>query len=115
MLNNQSIKLESFNGLKTYPISNTTIDTNGTFKLNYSKSDYGVGHLISSDEKPLLVILSGEDEIQGEALSNTDSIKIRQGLENQWFVQYAVDHPRREQALSAWNYLEYISRILYST
>ena len=44
MLNNQSIKLEGFNGLKTYPISNTTIDTNGTFKLNYSKSDYGVGY-----------------------------------------------------------------------
>jgi hypothetical protein len=58
---NQSIKLEGFNGLKTYPISSSTIDGKGNFKLTYSKSDYGVGYLMSADEKPLFVILSEED------------------------------------------------------
>ena len=33
LLANQSIKLEGFKGLQTYPISNTTIDEKGNFKL----------------------------------------------------------------------------------
>jgi thiol-disulfide isomerase/thioredoxin len=109
LLPNQSIKLEGFNGLKTYPISATKIDDKGNFKLYYSKADYGVGYLLSADEKPLFVILSGEDiELVGEALSYVETLKITKGQENQWFEQYAKEHPRREQALSAWIYLEKI-------
>jgi thiol-disulfide isomerase/thioredoxin len=109
LLSNQEIKLEGFSGIKTYPISSTKIDENGNFKLSYSKVDYGVGYLMSADEKPLLVILSGEDiEIVGEALSCTETIKITKGKENQLFEHYAKEHPRREQALSAWVYLEKI-------
>ncbi|MDA0197012.1 MAG: hypothetical protein O2951_18575 [Bacteroidetes bacterium] len=58
---NQPIKLEGFNGLKTYPISNTIIDEKGNFSLKYTKSDYGAGYLMSADDKPLFVILSGEE------------------------------------------------------
>ena len=109
LITNQPIKLEGFNGLKTYSISSTTIDENGNFKLNYSKADYGVGYLMSNDKKPLFVILSGEDiEITGAALSYKETIKITKGQENQWFEQYAIEHPKREQALSAWSYLEKI-------
>jgi thiol-disulfide isomerase/thioredoxin len=109
LLANQPIKLEGFNGFKTYPISSSTIDEKGYFKLNYSKTDYGVGYLLSADEKPLFVILSGEDiELVGEALSYTETLRITNGQENQWFEQYAKEHPRREQALSAWVYLEKI-------
>jgi thiol-disulfide isomerase/thioredoxin len=116
-LGNQSIKLEGFNGLKTYPISRSTIDEKGNFKLSYSKSDYGIGYLMSADDKPFFVILSGEDiEIVGEALSHTETIRITKGQENKWFEQYAKEHPRREQALSAWVYLEkiYTSDNLFS-
>jgi thiol-disulfide isomerase/thioredoxin len=57
----------------------------------------------------LLVILSGEDiEISGEALSAVETIGIKKGKENQWFEKYAKEHPKREQALSAWIYLEKI-------
>jgi len=109
LLANQSVRLEGFNGLKTYPISNATIDEKGHFTVSYSNADYGVGYLLSTDEKPFFVILSGEDiEIVGEALSYTETIKITKGQENQWFEQYAQEHPRREQALSAWIYLEKI-------
>ena len=109
MIAKQSIQLEGFNGLKTYPIANTVVDEKGKFKLSYSKSDYGVGYLQSADKKTLFVILSGEDiEIVGEALSNPETIQITKGKENQQFVQYAIEHPRREQALSAWVYLEKI-------
>lgn len=108
-LANQEIKLEGFNGLKNYPISSAQIDEKGNFKLTYSKADCGVGYLMSADDKPLFVILSGEDiELVGEAISYTETIKIRKGQENQWFEQYAQEHPRREQALSAWIYLEKI-------
>ena len=48
-LNNQPIKVEGFSGLKTYAISSTITDEKGNFKLNYSKSDFGVGYLIASD------------------------------------------------------------------
>ena len=79
------------------------------FELSYSPNDKGVGYLISTSEKPLFVILSGEEiEIVGEALSYTQTIKITKSQENQWFGQYAKEHPQREQALSAWIYLEKI-------
>lgn len=108
-LADQTIKLEGFNGLKTDSISSTLIDKQGSFKLTYSKSDCGVGYLMSADEKPLFVILSGEDvEIVGDALSSPQSIKITKGQENRLFEKYATEHPRREQALSAWVYLEKI-------
>lgn len=111
-LGNQPIKLEGFNGLKTYPISSTIIDEKGNFKLSYSKSDFGVGYLLVANEKPLFVILSGEDiEVVGASLSHIESIQIIKGQENKWFEQYAQEHPRREQALSAWVYLEKIYKL----
>ena len=108
-LGGQEIRLEGFSGLKTYPISSVTIDEKGNFSLTYTKSDYGVGYLMSADDKPLFVILSGEDmELVGETLSYPETLKITNGQENQWFEQYVQEHPRREQALSAWVYLEKI-------
>ena len=105
----KKIKLEGFNGFQSYLISETLTDEKGNFKLNYSKSDYGVGYIISNDNKPLFVILSGEDiKILGEALSYPEIIKIINGQENQWFEQYAKVRPRREQTLIAWSYLEKI-------
>ena len=43
LLADQSIKLEGLKVLKTYPISSNTIDDKGNFKLNYAKTDFGVG------------------------------------------------------------------------
>ncbi|MDC0004951.1 thioredoxin family protein [bacterium] len=109
LLTHQEIELEGFSGLNTYPISSTKVDEAGSFKLSYSKSDYGVGYLMSADENPLFVILSGEDiEIVGEALSYTETLNITKGQENQYFEQFAKEHPKREQALNAWVYLENI-------
>ena len=109
LLANQEIMLEGFNGLKNYPIAKTKIDEKGNFKLNFSTADYGMGYLISSDQKIFLLVLSAENiELAGEALSNPETIKITKGQENQWFEQYANEHPKREQALSAWEYLDKI-------
>ena len=111
-LPNQTIRLEAFNGFKTYQVSSATTDENGNFKLNYAKTDYGLGYLISADNKPFFVILSGEDiELKGEALSLAETLKTLKGNENIAFARYAAEHPRREQALSAWKYLEKIYQI----
>ena len=118
LLKNTQIKLEGFNGLKNYSISTTKTDSAGNFKLSYSANDLGVGYLMASDNKPFFVILSGENiEIAGEALSYTKTIRITKGKENQLFEQYAKEHSIREQALSAWIYLEkiYIGNTLLSS
>lgn len=105
----QNIRLDGFDGLQTYLISQSTISSSGDFTLTYDKNDFGVGYIMSADEKPLFLILSGEDiQISGDALSLPESLTIQQGQENKWFEQYAREQPRREQALSAWHYLEKI-------
>jgi len=109
LLANQEISLEGFNGLKNYTIATTKTDSSGNFKLSYSSNDMGEGYLIASDNKPFFVILSGENiELAGEALSYPETIRITKGNENQLFEQYAKEHSIREQALSAWIYLEKI-------
>jgi len=108
-LANQAIRIEGFNGFQTYLIDSDTTDANGNFKLNYANKDIGMGYIITSDNKPFIIILSGEDILlQGVSPSNVESINILKGKENQLFAQYAKEHPRREQAISAWNYLENI-------
>lgn len=106
-LSSQSIKLEGFSGLASYAIDKTDIDAEGNFKLHYTKSDYGIGYLISADNKAFFVILSEENtEIHGDNLSLPEAIEIYKGHQNQWFGQYALEHQKRAQALSAWKYLE---------
>jgi peroxiredoxin len=108
-LAHEEIKLGGFNGLLTYPISTDTLDEKGNFSLPFGKADYGIGYLTCADEKPLFVILNGEHvEIVGSALSQPESMRIAKGKENQYFEQYAKEQPRRDQAMSAWMYLEKI-------
>lgn len=106
---NQTLRLESFKGLKAYTISKTITDEKGHFSLSYNNSNYGIGYLISNENKPLFLILNGENiELIGKSLSSNETIKVKKGQENLYFEQYAIEYPRREQALSAWGYLEKI-------
>jgi thiol-disulfide isomerase/thioredoxin len=108
-LANQQIKLAGFDGFKTYNINSTQIGESGEFVLNYAADDYGMGYLSAEDSKPFFVVLSGEFiKIKGEAFAFPETIEILEGTENQLFEQYASEHPRREQVLSAWDYLERI-------
>jgi thiol-disulfide isomerase/thioredoxin len=118
LLSRQSISLEGFSGLNTYPISTTVTDASGNFTLRYNKQDYGVGYLKSADAKPVFVLLTGEDiVISGELMFSPDQVTIIKGQENRFFEQYAREQPKREQALSAWAYLEKIYQLdsLFST
>ncbi|MDA3865113.1 MAG: TlpA disulfide reductase family protein [Salinivirgaceae bacterium] len=110
-LANQTIKLEGFNGFKTYVIDSVQVSENGAFKLRYDVKDFGMGYLLNEEEKSFIVVLSGNAiAIEGVRLDDAPTVKIIEGGENQFFEQYASEHARREQALSAWVYLEKIYR-----
>lgn len=106
---NDTISLYGFNGFNNYLIAKTTVNKDGNFALTFSKEDYGMGYLAASDNKPFFLVLCDEDvKIKGEMLSVAESIVVERGKENQLFEKYATEHPRREQALSAWDFLEKI-------
>tara|TARA_B110000977_G_C11067467_1_gene488316 strand:+ start:1337 stop:2731 length:1395 start_codon:yes stop_codon:yes gene_type:complete len=108
-LPNQEIRLEGFNGLNTFPISKTIINENGLFELSYSNDNRGVGYLLTLENQPLFVILSGENiEIMGEALNFPEAITITKGKQNQIYQQYIKEQYMREQVLSAWYFLQKI-------
>jgi len=105
-LANHQIKLIGFNGFDTYPIDSIQANEKGEFELKFRKNDYGMGYLLLENEKSFVVILSGESlKLKGGSLAIPESIDIVDGNENKFFEQYASEHPRREQSLSAWNYL----------
>lgn len=111
LLTGQEVRLEGFYGFDTYLISSSDVSEDGEFVLNYSEYDYGLGQLVSADNRPFIVILSGEDiKLKGESFRHPETIEILKGEKNLLFEQYAMEHPRREQALSAWEYLQRIYR-----
>ncbi len=107
---NQQVKLAGFEGFNTYVIDSVKVNEKGIFHLSFSKKDLGMGYLAAEDNKAFIVVLA-EDEnlkLEGEELAFANTVVIAAGKQNQWFARYASEHPRREQALSAWDYLEKI-------
>lgn len=116
---NQQIKLVGFNGFDTYVIDSTQANDKGKFSLSFGKENFGMGYLLSENNKSFVVILAENENLQlsGVNFELPESIKIIQGKQNQLFDQYATQHPRREQCLSAWDYLTKIYNLdtLFST
>ena len=106
----QQIKLYGYEGFNTYPIDSVKADAKGSFQLSFSENDYGMGYLAAEDNKPFIVILAPNEDLKlhGEALDIPQTVVIRSGRQNQLFEKYATEHPRREQALSAWEFLDRI-------
>jgi thiol-disulfide isomerase/thioredoxin len=107
----QTIRLTGFEGLQTYVIASATISNEGIFTLTYTERDYGMGYLSAADNKAFIIILEPNDiALEGQQLAIPESVRIVSGPQNQIFGRYASEHPRREQALSAWSYLEKMYR-----
>jgi thiol-disulfide isomerase/thioredoxin len=105
----ETIQLEGFDGLETYTISNGVVSEQGEFSLSYEEEAPGMGLLIAGEGQPFVLVLSGEDiRIEGESLAAPQTLELISGDQNLLFEQYATEHPRREQTLSAWNYLNNI-------
>jgi len=106
-LANQSITLTGFNGLQASVLDSTKILPNGSFVLRYPAGYTGMAILTAGPQQShVLVLEPGGVKLQGSSLADKTTIRITKGLQNQWFEQYATEHPRREQALSAWYYLQ---------
>ncbi len=105
----QQIRLVGFEGFDIFPIDSGAISSDGVFKLTFSSKYQGIGLLQIGDAKPCIVVIASENiRLQGEDLSAPESIVFLEGKESQWFSQYAKEHAKREQALSAWIYLQKI-------
>jgi thiol-disulfide isomerase/thioredoxin len=111
-LSNQYVRLVGFDGFTTYTIDSVMVDEKGSFSLSFGKNNYGMGYLATKDNKAFIVILAPNEDLwlEGEALEFPQTIKIIRGKQNQIFEQYANEHPRRENALSAWDYLARLYR-----
>ena len=109
-LAHQQVKLVGFEGFATYTIYTAKANEQGMFTLSFTTKDHGMAYLAAEDEKAFIVILAPDENLvlEGEALASSQSVTITSGRQNQLFEQYAGEHPRREQALSAWDYLERI-------
>ena len=104
----QYVRLTAFKDFGTFTIDSVKVSEKGTFLLRYNlqKSEIGMGYLSAEDNKPYFVVLANEDiQLKGEVLSFPETIVCLKGKENQLFIQYAYEHPKRQQAQSAWDYL----------
>lgn len=102
----QQVKLVGFQDFRNYTIDSVMVSEQGNFTMNYADKDLGMGYLAAKDNKPFIVILSSEGlKLKGEDFAFSEKIEILKGKQNQLFEQYATEHSRREQALSAWDYL----------
>jgi thiol-disulfide isomerase/thioredoxin len=105
----QQVRVVGFEGFGIYTIDSTKVSEQGVFELKYGVKDRGMGYLAAADNKAYFVVLDNEDiQLKGEVLSYPESISTLSGKENKLFVQYATEHIKREQALSAWIYLQKI-------
>ena len=106
----QQVQLLGYYGFETYLIDSVRANGEGVFSLSYGKSDSGMAFLKSEDGKTLLVVLAGDEdlELEGETLALPGKTAIVSGRQNLLFERYASEHARREQTLSAWDYLEKI-------
>ena len=106
-LANQTLTLEGTKGFDTYAIGSAKADGKGQFSFTYAPQDYGIAFLSGEDKKPFVVILEKSGvRLEGQVLSEANSIRILEGQENRWFEQYTQEQGKREQALSAWAYLQ---------
>jgi len=106
-LPNQKVYLYGYDNFESYAIDSTTTNTKGDFKLNFAAKDVGMGYIQPQNQKPLIVVLANEAiHLTGDATNLAQTVNLSKGAENLTFLSYATQHPKRENALSAWRYLD---------
>ena len=106
-ITNQQLYLAGYNGFDTYVIDSVKASEKGDFNLSFGNKDYGMGYLLAEDGKTFIVILAEYENLKlwGETPGLPETIEIIEGKQNRLFEQYASEHQRREQTLSAWDFL----------
>jgi thiol-disulfide isomerase/thioredoxin len=103
---NQEITLKAFDGFDATTIATTSTDVAGNFTLQFPDVTKGMGYLSTLDGKSYFVILNDQHVVlEGTSFDNPAAVKVIKGEQNKAFVEYATHQPKREQVLSAWDYL----------
>jgi thiol-disulfide isomerase/thioredoxin len=103
----QTVRLMGYRGVGEFTIDTAVVNAEGNFELHYSDANLGMGYLVSSESNPYMVVLEkGKVKLTGKTLSDATNIFINSGEQNKLFVNYALTHAKRDQALSAWGYLK---------
>jgi peroxiredoxin len=96
-----------YHGAEVFTIDSTIVNAKGNFELHYSDTSLGMGYLLTAEVNSYMVVLEkGKVQLTGQTLADATSIVIQRGEQNKLFVEYAIAHDKREQALSAWVYLK---------
>lgn len=102
----KEIFIKGFTILGDSLISKSTIDSMGSFKINYPKSYRGAALLEIKDSKSVILLLNKEDiEIQWENTEKLNSLKYISSAENHFFSEGILVAQRSENLLSGLNYL----------
>ena len=109
-LRGTKVKFGTFEGLNSKNIDSAIVDDQGNISFQFPVEKPAIGYLINEENKPYFLILDKGEQIslKGEYFSMPETIKVLSGNQNQAFSQYATEHPKREQTLSAWRYLDRI-------
>jgi thiol-disulfide isomerase/thioredoxin len=109
-LSNKWVKFGTFEGFQSKTLDSAFVNEKGEFTFNFTTQKPAVGYLITAENKPYFLILDKAEQVElsGEYLAVPETIKVLSGKQNQAFSQYASEHPKREQTLSAWRYLNQI-------
>jgi thiol-disulfide isomerase/thioredoxin len=104
------VKFGTFEGLNSKTLDSANVDSKGNFSFSFPTDKPGIGYLLTEENKPYFLILDKGEQIslKGEYLSMPETVKVLSGKQNQAFSKYASEHPKREQILSAWRYLNQI-------
>ena len=104
------VRFETFKGIQSRTLDSVKVGPTGIFTFIFKTDKPAIGYLITAANKPYFLILDKNERIRlkGQHIGYPESIQIIEGQQNQAFANYAAHHPRREQALSAWGYLEKI-------
>lgn len=102
------VRFGTFQGIQSRTLDSAIVSPNGSFTFGFKTDKPSIGYLITAENKPYFIILDKNERIRirGNRLGNPSSIQVMEGQQNIAFTTYAAQHPRREQALSAWGYLE---------
>jgi peroxiredoxin len=102
----QTIRLMSYQGADVFTIDSSVVNAVGNFELHYSDANLGMGYLLTSENKPYMVVLEkNKVQLTGQTPADASTTIINSGEQNKLFVKYSIEHSKREQALSAWEYL----------
>jgi thiol-disulfide isomerase/thioredoxin len=102
----QDITLTGYNYYKSNQLAKTTLDSVGTFRLSYPKTYVGMATLKTQDKTSLILILSGKALVlEGTHLKETDSLRFKNSVENNRFLQIAKNTGLNNSTYGAWRYL----------